>query len=69
MEYTNDDIKSLNSTKLWNNQIIQYKEFDSKKLKLYPINKISISNGRAYVALPNNLKLTSENIKKYDIFT
>ena len=69
MEYTSNDIKNLNSTNLWNNQIIQYKEFDSKKLKLYPTNNISITNGRTYVALPKNLELTDKNIKKFDIFT
>jgi len=40
---------------------------DNQDVKLYATGQSSISTGRVYIALPSNIKLTDQDILKYNI--
>lgn len=40
---------------------------DNQGVKLYATGQSSISTGRVYIALPANIKLTDQDILKYNI--
>ena len=40
---------------------------DNQAVKLYATGQSSISTGRVYIALPANMKLTDQDILKYNI--
>jgi hypothetical protein len=61
-------INEMNKTELWNGSIntpINSKE--DTTYKLHATGNASISNGRVYVSLPANLKITNKIKKKYNI--
>lgn len=62
------EINEMNKTRLWYGSINEpFRSEEDSKYKLYSTGDASISNGRIYVSLPANLKITKEIKKKYNI--
>ena len=65
--FCQDEISKMNKIKLWNGVVNTLFESKDDEYKLYSTGDISISNGRVYVSLFVNLKLTTEILKEYNI--
>jgi len=65
--FCQDEISKMNKIKLWNGVVNTLFESKDDEYKLYSTGDISISNGRVYVSLSVNLKLTTEILKEYNI--
>ena len=63
------EINIMNKTTLWGGSINEpfRSEEEDSKYKLYSTGDATISNGRIYVSLPTNLKITNKIKKKYNI--
>ena len=74
--YSKDQISIMNMSYPWTHSIrfqdnrmtssISQKE-KNQSYKLYPTGYCDVSNGREYVALPSDLKITSEVKEKYNL--
>lgn len=64
--YSKAKLLEMNSSDLGHNWIINIKNIKDNA-KIYPTGDASLS-GRIYIALPADLELTEEIIKKYNIW-
>jgi len=68
--YTKERLDKINYSYPWNGSIINSNESKSKEnntYKLYATGDANISQGRIYVSLPSNIKITDEIRRKYNL--
>lgn len=69
ISFSAQTISHMNATSLWNHTIMNEPETSNSKT-LYNLHSTGYADlsGRKYVALPSNLKITSEIKKQYNLW-
>lgn len=74
--YSKDQISTMNMSYPWSHAIrfqdntvtsVLSEKEKNKSYKLYPTGYCDVSNGREYIALPSDLKITLEVKEKYNL--
>ena len=68
-KFTTNELIKMNKTYPWNNSInyIQNITNNTDKYCLYATGECDLTNGRTYIALPNNYKINNKISKKYNL--